>query len=103
MTDFELAEDFLPIYDVSDAVATGADADRQTAFAALLEVDLLKLGREAPVVGILGALRMLPDVVSHLLHGETAGETAAVDEAPRPALDPDDRGRLDPARRTPGR
>ena len=70
MTDFELAEDFLPIYDVSDAVATVVDADRQTAFAALREVDLLKLGREASVVGMLGALRMLPDVVSHLLHGE---------------------------------
>ena len=70
MTDFELAEDFLPIYDVSDAVATVVDADRQTAFAALREVDLLKLGREASVVGMLGALRMLPDVVGHLLHGE---------------------------------
>lgn len=70
MTDFELAETFLPIYDVSDAVATVADTDRETAFGALLDVDLLKLGREAPVVGMLGALRMLPDVVGHLLHGE---------------------------------
>jgi len=70
MTDFELADDFLPVYDVSDAVATVVDADRGTAFRALLDVDLLKLGREAPVVGMLGALRMLPDVVGHLLHGE---------------------------------
>ena len=26
--------------------------------------------REAPVVGMLGALRMLPEIVGHLLHGE---------------------------------
>jgi hypothetical protein len=55
MADFELAEDFLPVYDVSDAVATAADADRETAWHALLDVDLLRLGREAPVVGMLGA------------------------------------------------
>jgi hypothetical protein len=70
MPDFALAEDFLPVYDVSDAVATAADADRETAWHALLDVDLLKLGREAPVVGMLGALRMLPEIVGHLLHGE---------------------------------
>jgi hypothetical protein len=70
MVDFELAADFLPVYDVSDAVATVADTDREAAWRALLEVDLLKVGREAPVVGMLGALRMLPEVVGHLLHGE---------------------------------
>ena len=70
MADFELADDFLPIYDVSDAVATVADAARETAWQVLLDVDLLKLGREAPVVGVLGALRMLPEVIGHLLHGE---------------------------------
>lgn len=68
--DFELADGCLPLYDVSDAVATVADADRETAWQALLEVDLLKFGREAPVVGMLGALRMLPEIVGHLLHGE---------------------------------
>src|SRR5215204_7661701 len=70
MADFELADDFVPVYDVSDAVATAAESDRETAWRALLDVDLLKLGREAPVVGMLGALRMLPEVVGHLLHGE---------------------------------
>jgi hypothetical protein len=70
MSQFQLAEDFLPVYDVSDAVATVAKADRETAWQALLDVDLLKLGREAPLVGMLGALRMLPEVVGHLLHGE---------------------------------
>jgi hypothetical protein len=70
MADFGFADEFLPVYDVSDAVATVAEANRETAWRALLEVDLLELGREAPVVGMLGALRMLPEVVGHLLHGE---------------------------------
>jgi hypothetical protein len=59
MAEFEFADEFLPVYDVSDAVATVANADREAAWRAVLEVDLLKLGREAPMVGVLGALRML--------------------------------------------
>jgi hypothetical protein len=70
MAESQLADDFLPVYDVSDAVATVVETDSGTAWQALLDVDLLKVGREAPVVGILGALRMLPEVVGHLLHGE---------------------------------
>jgi hypothetical protein len=70
MPEPQIAEDFLPVYDVSDAVAAVAETDRETAWEALLDVDLLKLGREAPLVGMLGALRMLPEVVGHLLHGE---------------------------------
>jgi hypothetical protein len=70
VSEFELADDFMRVYDVSDAVATTAEADRETAWRALLDVDLLKLGREAPLVGMLGALRMLPEVVGHVLHGE---------------------------------
>jgi hypothetical protein len=66
----ELADDFLPVYDVSDAVATVVEADTEGAWRALLDVDLLKLGREAPLVGMLGAVRMLPEIVGHLLHGE---------------------------------
>ena len=66
----QLVEEFLPVFDVSDAVATVVEGDRETAWQALLDVDLLKLGREAPLVGMLGALRMLPEVVGHLLHGE---------------------------------
>ena len=70
MSESELADDFLPVYDVSDAVAVMVESDRGVAWQALLDVDLLKLGREAPLVGMLGALRMLPEVVGHLLHGE---------------------------------
>jgi hypothetical protein len=70
MSESELAEDFLPVYDVSDAVAAVVEADSEVTWQALLDVDLLKLGRAAPLVGMLGALRMLPEVVGHLLHGE---------------------------------
>src|SRR3954462_2879600 len=69
VSDFEFAEEFLPVYDVSDAVATVADADRESAWRALVDVDLLNPGRDAPVVGILGGLRMLPEVIGQLLHG----------------------------------
>jgi hypothetical protein len=50
--------------------ATVADADPETAWEAVLDVDLLTVGRVAPLVSVLGALRMLPEVVGHLLHGE---------------------------------
>jgi hypothetical protein len=66
----QLAEDFLPVYDISDAVAVVAEADTARTWQALLDVDLLKLGRDAPLVGMLGALRMLPEIVGHVLHGE---------------------------------
>lgn len=65
-----LLDEYLPAYDVSDSVATTVAADVATTWEALLQVDLLDVGRRHPLVGVLGALRALPDVVSHLLHGE---------------------------------
>jgi hypothetical protein len=65
-----LVDEFLPAYDVSDAVATVVQADVATTWDALMQVDLLEVGRARPMVGFLGALRALPEVVSHLLHGE---------------------------------
>jgi hypothetical protein len=70
MSESHYADEFLPAYDVSDAVATVAHAGREATWETLLDVDLLKVGRETPLVGMLGALRMLPEVVGHLLHGE---------------------------------
>jgi len=61
---------FLPVYDVSDAVATIVDADVETTWNALMQVDLMEVGRKRPLVGLLGALRALPDAVNQLLHGE---------------------------------
>lgn len=66
-----LLEDFLPVYDVSDSVATVVHADLPATWDALLQVDLIEVGRVRPLVGTLGALRVLPDVVSHWLHGES--------------------------------
>jgi hypothetical protein len=65
-----LVDDFLPIYDVSDAVATVVNADAATTWDALMEVDLIEVGRKRPLVGVLGAIRILPDIVSHMLHGK---------------------------------
>jgi hypothetical protein len=66
-----LVDEFLPAYDVSDAVATVVQADVATTWDALMRVDLLEVGRARPMVGFLGALRALPEIVSHLLHGES--------------------------------
>jgi len=65
-----LVDDFLPVYDVSDSVATVVQADIATTWNALMQVDLIDVGRQRPLVAALGALRMLPEIVSHLLHGE---------------------------------
>jgi len=65
-----LVDDLLPEYDVSDAVATVFDADLATTWDTLMEVDLIDVGRKRPLVGILGAIRILPDIVGHMLHGE---------------------------------
>ena len=64
------ADEFLPIYDVSDEIATVVAADCGTVWDALMAADLLEVGRRTRLAGALGALRMLPELVSHLLHGE---------------------------------
>ena len=65
-----LVDEYLPTYDVSDAVATVVHTDVATTWDALMEVDLIEVGRKRPLVGVLGAIRILPDIVSHMLHGE---------------------------------
>jgi hypothetical protein len=65
-----LVDEFLLVYDVSDTVATVVRADVATTWAALMEVDLIDVGRRRRLVGALGALRILPDVLSRLAHGQ---------------------------------
>jgi hypothetical protein len=65
-----LADEFLPVYDVSDAVAVVVDADLHVTWQALMRADLIEVGRRKPLVGVLGALRMLPDLAAQILHGE---------------------------------
>lgn len=67
-----LEDDFLPTYDVSDAVAVTVHADPATTYAALMDIDLIELGRRRPLVGALGAMRMLPELVWHVVHGEAS-------------------------------
>lgn len=69
-----IAERILPVFDVSDEVAVVVAADAQTTWEALMECDLIEVGRRRPLVGILGALRALPVVALHLLHGEMPDE-----------------------------
>jgi hypothetical protein len=65
-----LIDEFMPVYDLSDAVASVVHADTPATWDALMEVDLVEVGRSKPLIGLLGALRMLPEIASHLLHGE---------------------------------
>jgi hypothetical protein len=37
---------------------------------ALLRTDLIEVGRRKPLVGLLGALRVLPDLAAQILHAE---------------------------------
>jgi DNA-binding HxlR family transcriptional regulator len=53
-----LVDEFMPVYDVSDAVATVVAADLATTWAALMDVDLIDVGRKRPLVAVLGALRI---------------------------------------------
>jgi hypothetical protein len=65
-----LADEFLRVYDVSDEVATVVHAEPPVVWDALMRADLIALGRRAPLVGVLGAIRMLPELAGHLLQGE---------------------------------
>lgn len=65
-----LADRFLPAFDVSDEVAVQVSAEPSTVWASLMDADLLEVGRRAPLSGALAALRMLPEIVASLLHGE---------------------------------
>ena len=66
-----LADDLLPVFDVSDELAVVVEADAEATWRALTSADLIEVGRRRPLVGALGALRALPEIVAHLLHGET--------------------------------
>jgi hypothetical protein len=65
-----LVDEFMPAFDVSDTVAVVVQADPDVTWQALLRADLIEVGRRRPLVGVLGALRMLPDLAAQFLHGE---------------------------------
>lgn len=63
-------DEFLPDYDVSDTIAVRVRAGAGRAWEALLAADLIEVGKRKPLVGVLGGLRALPEMVVNLLHGE---------------------------------
>lgn len=52
-----LADEPLPVCDVSDEPAVVAEADTDTTWTALTSVDLIEVGRRRPLVATLGAAR----------------------------------------------
>jgi len=65
-----LADELLPFYDTSDEVAVVVEADVATTWRALVNADLMEAMRRAPIAGLLGALRWLPELLGDLIHGE---------------------------------
>jgi hypothetical protein len=65
-----LVDELLPVYDVSDAVATVVEADVATTWECLLDADLIAVGHKRPAVAVLGALRALPEIAAHIVHGQ---------------------------------
>jgi Protein of unknown function (DUF5661) len=65
-----LIDEFLPVFDISDEAAVMVAAERTTTWNALMDADLIEVGRRRPLVGLLGAVRVLPDLVWNVLHGE---------------------------------
>lgn len=65
-----LADRFVPQFDVSDTVACTVAANPEATWQALMDVDLMDVGRQKWLAGALGAVRMLPELFTDLLHGE---------------------------------
>jgi hypothetical protein len=59
----------MPVYDVSDELSLVVNADRQRTWDALINVDFIAVGKKHPLAALLGAVRMLPEIVAGSLHG----------------------------------
>lgn len=69
-----LCEELLPVFDNSDEAALLVNADMATTWRALLDTDLLEVGKTHRLVGVLGAVRMLPELALGLVHGDRPDE-----------------------------
>jgi hypothetical protein len=67
------------------AGAAVVKADIATTWDALMEGDLIEVGRKRPLVGVLGAIRILPDIVSHMLITGSRRPTCSACEYAPPA------------------
>ncbi len=65
-----LYEQFLPVFDNSDELAVVVEADSTTTWRALVNADLMAVGKRHPMSAALGAVRMIPELMTGLLHGD---------------------------------
>ena len=65
-----LLDELLPEFDVSDTVALAVEAPPRPTWDALLDADLIEVGRRKPIAGGLGAIRMVPELASRLAKHE---------------------------------
>jgi len=68
-----LTDEFLPVFDMSDELAVVVQADAESTWSTLLGADLIDVGHRRPLVGLLGALRALPQIATELLYGKRPG------------------------------
>ena len=90
----DLLEEFLPVYDVSDSVACRVSAPAAVAWEAVMETDMIEVGRRKPLVGLLGGLRGLPGIVWDAVHGEGTSAPQSFRLRDAAGLDPEDGGWL---------
>src|SRR3982751_3634929 len=81
-----LVDECLPVYDVSDSVAAVVDADLAATWDALMQVDLIDVGRRRPLIAVLGGIRALPEMIVRLLTGEAQAAPTTMRLRDLPAL-----------------
>ena len=59
--DGHFADEYLPVWDISDAVVVLVEGERETVWEPLLQIDLLEVGRRSPMVGVLHRRRPTAD------------------------------------------
>ncbi len=64
------ADQFLPVFDISTELAVPVEADSATTWSTLMAADLMEMGRRRPMLGLLGAVRALPELATHVLRGQ---------------------------------
>jgi hypothetical protein len=77
-----LVDELLPVFDVSDELAVVVEAGTERTWTALMSADLIDVARRRPLLATLGALRALPEIVAHLLHGETPARGTVAPDPP---------------------
>jgi hypothetical protein len=96
-----LVDEYLPVFHVSDELATVVAADTATTWNALMNVDLIDVGRRRPLVGVLGALRALARARCRSAPRRAPARGTRTSDPPRHHEDSRQRRRLGTSRGTP--